>query len=201
MLLRDPSHFQWNIIPIFLLVLYVYADQIAARRWSVLLAGMAFWLMDWINEIWNALLAHFSHSAPAWGTPGNSSLILLSGLNIEITLMFAVMGLLSVRILPENPQLSFWNINNRFWLASINSLLCVMVELFLHHIGLLTWAWPWWNSSFPLLIWLIGYMPFFLVAYWVHDMHNTQRQLHVVLTLAGGVSAALIVFGAWLHWL
>ncbi len=50
-LLRDGSHFQWYVIPLLLLVMYVYANEVERRNWSLVLAGLAFWLMDWFNEI------------------------------------------------------------------------------------------------------------------------------------------------------
>ncbi|MEW9899927.1 hypothetical protein ABWL39_14985 [Chitinivorax sp. PXF-14] len=200
-LLRDSSHFQWYVIPLLLLVLYAYGEQAAERRWSVVLAGLAFWLMDWINEIWNGLLFHFSGFAPAWGTPGSSAYVILIGLNIEISFMFAIMGLFAVRLLPRDRSLTLFGINNRWLLACVNSVLCVIVELWLNHIGALTWEWRGWNAGAPLLIWLIGYMPFFVVAYWVHDMASHRRQIAVVASLAGIVAAGLGVFAGGLGWI
>ncbi|WP_374354542.1 hypothetical protein [Chitinimonas sp.] len=200
-LLRDPSHFQWYVIPLLLLVLHAYGEQAAERRWSVLLAGMAFWLMDWLNEIANALLLHATGFAPAWATPGSSAYVILIGLNIEICLMFAIMGLFAVRILPKDPSLKLAGINNRLVLAAVNSVLCVLVEYGLNAIGALTWEWIWWNRSAPWLIWLLGYLPFFLMAYWVHDMASRRRQITVVASLAVLVVSALSLFGGLLRWI
>lgn len=200
-LVRDPSHFQWYVIPLLLVVFYAYGEQVAERRWNVVLAGIAFWLMDWVNEIWNALLFHFSGFAPAWGTPGGSAYVILIGLNIEISLMFLLMGLYAVRTLPRDRAWRIFGINNRWIWASVNSLLCVVVEVFLNHIGALTWEWRWWNVGSPWLIWLIGYMPFFLVACWVHDMPSLKRQIGVVSTLGVFVLAGLGVFAGWLQWI
>jgi hypothetical protein len=191
MLLRDASHFQWGLLPIFLLVLYVYNEQIAARRWSVVLGGLTFWLMDGFNEIVNALIAHFSSTGPVWATPGGqSSLLLLIGLNSEISLMFAVMGLMAMRMLPDRADLRILGLNNRLCLALVNSVLCVLVEVWLNHVGQLVWVWPYWNARFPWLIFLLGYLPFFLVGYWVHDLRLLRHQL-----LATGL-LALLVLGA-----
>lgn len=200
-LVRDPAHFQWYVIPLLLLVLHAYGEQIAARRWNVVLAGLAFWLMDWINEIWNGLLFHFSGFAPAWGTPFGSAYVILIGLNIEICFMFAIMGLFAVRILPPDRDLKILGINNRWLLAVGNAVLCVLVELWLNRIGALTWEWHGWNVDAPFLIWLIGYLPFFVVAYWVHDMPSLRRQLAVVGTLATIVITALTLFAGVLGWI
>lgn len=200
-LVRDASHFQWFVIPLLLLVIHAYGEQIAAKRWSVVLGALAFWLMDWINEIWNGLLFHFSGFAPAWATPGSSAYVILIGLNIEICFMFAIMGLFAVRTLPADKSLKLLGINNRWLLACVNSVLCVLVEFWLNHIGALTWEWAGWHTRAPLLIWLVGYMPFFVVAYWVHDMPSITRQIKVVATLAGIVLSGLGLFAGVLGWI
>ncbi|MDO8653118.1 MAG: hypothetical protein Q7R66_13115 [Undibacterium sp.] len=200
-LVRNSSHFQWYVIPLLLMVIYAYTEQAAEKRWSVVLGGIAFWLMDWVNEIWNGLLFHFSNFAPAWGTPGNSAYVILIGLNIEISFMFAIMGLFAVRMLPLDRKLKILGINNRWFLASANSVLCVIVELWLNHIGALTWEWRGWNAGAPVLIWLIGYMPFYVVAYWVHDMPSLKRQISTVGALAASVMLGLGVFSGLLGWI
>lgn len=200
-LVRDTSHFHWYVIPLLLMVLYAYTEQAAERRWSVVLGGITFWLMDGVNEIWNSLLFHFSGYAPAWSAPGDSAYLILIGLNIEISLMFAIMGLLAMRMLPADRKLSLFGMNNRWVIASVSSLLCVMVELWLNHVGALCWEWGGWNASVPYLIWLIGYMPFFVVGYWVHDMPSRRRQIATVVALGTGVALAFILFGGILGWI
>lgn len=200
-LVRDPTHFQWYVIPLLLLVLHAYGEQAAEKRWNVLLGASAFWLMDGVNEIWNGLLFHFSGYAPAWSTPGESAYVLLIGLNIEISLMFAVMGLFAMRMLPAERKLKLLGMNNRWLLASVSSVLCVIVELGLNHVGALRWEWSGWNAHSPYLIWLVGYMPFFVVGYWVHDMPSRRRQIATVATLAASVALGLLVFAGILEWI
>lgn len=201
LLVRNSSHFQWYVIPLLLFVVYAYAEQAAEKRWNVMLAGIAFWLMDWINEIWNGLVFHFSGFAPIWGTPGGSAYTLLIGLNIEISFMFAIMGLATVRMLPPDRHLKIMGINNRWVMAVVNSILCVCVEVWLNHVGALTWEWRGWNAGAPWLIFLVGYLPFFAVAYWVHDMPSRKSQVTVVAALAAIVGAALTVFAGLLSWI
>ncbi|PPE73429.1 hypothetical protein C3942_14280 [Solimonas fluminis] len=200
-ILRDPAQFKWYVIPLLLLTLHVYAQQVHARRWPVVLGGLAFWLMDWINEIWNALVFHFTQFAPVWGAPGDTAFLILIGLNIEISLMFAVFGVTAILLLPADPRLKLFGINNRLLAAALNSVLAVGVECWLNHAGALTWEYRWWNGSAPWLIWLIGYLPFFLVAYWVHDLPDRRRQLRAVGTLGGIVAGSLLLFGALLGWI
>jgi hypothetical protein len=193
--LRDSAHFHWMLLPLLLLVLYAYAEQLAGQRWSVLLGALTFWLMDCNYEIFNALLARLSGFAPLWATPGASAWGLLIGLNSEISLMFAIMGLLAMRLLPADPQLSLCGMNNRWFFALLNALLCLLAELLLNRIGALCWDWRYWNRDAPWLILLLGYLPFFRVAYWVHDMRARRRQWLAVGVLAALAAAALALLG------
>jgi len=50
-ILRDASQFKWYIIPIFLLVLLAYANEIEKKKWSIVLGAVALWGMDLFTEI------------------------------------------------------------------------------------------------------------------------------------------------------
>ena len=117
-LLRDGRHFQWHVIPLLLLVLYVYANEIERRNWNVVFAGLALWGADWLNEIANALFFHATGHAPVWSTPSGSAYVLLVGLNVEISLMFAVMGVVVAKTLPADPALRILGLPNR-WLVAL----------------------------------------------------------------------------------
>jgi len=201
-LLRDGSHFQWYVIPLLLLVMYVYANEVERRNWSLVLAGLALWLMDWFNEIWNGLVFHFTGYAPVWGTPGNgSSLVILIGLNIEICFMFALMGIVMCKMLPSDKNMKILGIPNRLLFAVVSSMLAVGIECLLNWVGALTWEYPWWNMGAPWLIWLIGYMTFFLMAFWVFDMKTVKAKLITVGTQATVIGLALIIFMGILKWI
>jgi hypothetical protein len=201
-LLRDGSHFQWYVIPLLLLVMYVYANEVERRNWSLVLAGLALWLMDWFNEIWNGLVFHFTGFAPVWGTPGNgSSLVLLIGLNIEICFMFALMGIVMCKMLPPDKNMKLLGIPNRLVFAIVSSALAVGIECLLNWVGALTWEYTWWNMGAPWLIWLIGYMPFFLMSFWVFDMKTVKSKLITVGTIAAVDGLALIIFMGILKWI
>ena len=75
------------------------------------------------------------------------------------------------------------------------------MELWLNPIGALTWEWRGWNAGAPWLIWLVGYMPFYVVAYWVHDMRSVKRPIVVVASLVGLVLARLGLFVGVLGWI
>jgi hypothetical protein len=200
-ILRDPSHFQWYVVPLLLIVLYIYSVEVERKNWSIFFGGLALWGMDWFNEIWNALFFHFNQYAPVWGTPGATALNLLIGLNIEITFMFLVMGVFACKMLPKDKELKILGIPNRFLFAVVNSILAVFIEVLLHLAGALTWEYPWWNLGAPWLIFLIGYLPFFLVCFWVHDMTSVRNKAIAVGAILGFDAICLIVFGLVLGWI
>jgi len=53
----------------------------------------------------------------------------------------------------------------------------------------------------PWLIFLIGYLPFFLVCFWVHDMETVKKKAIAVGVILGFDGLCLILFGAILKWI
>lgn len=198
-ILRDASQFKWYVIPLLLIVVYIYSVEVERRNWNVLFAGLALWAMDWFNEIWNALVFHFTERAPVWGASGSTSYQILIGLNIEICLMFAIMGIAAAKMLPPKHTRIF-GLPNRPVLVAVNSAAAVGIEVLLNKAGVLMWDWSWWQPGFPFLIWLVGYVPFFAVCFYVHDLPSVRSKALVVGTIAAIDVAALIGFGAagWL---
>jgi len=200
-ILRDGSQFQWYVIPLFALVVYVYAAEIERGNWSLVFAGLAFWGMDWFNEIWNGLVFHFTQYAPVWGAPGKTAYLILIGLNIEICFMFAIAGVTFSKMLPRDKKMKVLGLPNRLFFAIIGSIFCVFVEVLLNAVGALTWDYTWWRAGVPWLIFLIGYLPFFLVAFWVFDMESVKKKAITVGSILGFDLICLVVFGAILNWI
>ena len=200
-ILRDGSQFQWYLIPLLALLFYVYAIEIEARRWNVVFAGLAFWGVDWFNEIWNGLVFHVTQFAPVWAAPGDTAFLLLIGLNVEICFMFAIAGVVFSKILPRDTSLRIFGMPNRLVLGLAGSIFCVIVELWLNSVGALTWDYAWWNARVPWLIVPFGYLHFFLVAFWVHDMGDLRRQARTVGGIFAFDAICLVVFGAALGWI
>src|SRR5215213_7832157 len=96
-LLRDPDQFKWYTVSLVAFSLYNYSTEVERRRWDIFLAGIALWLVDWFNEIVNALVLHFSDRAALWTVTGETSYLILIGLTIEISFMFAVAGVVFVK--------------------------------------------------------------------------------------------------------
>jgi hypothetical protein len=200
-ILRDGSLFQWYVIPLFALVVYVYAVEIERRNWDLFFAGLAFWGMDWFNELWNSLVFHFTNHAPVWGAPGETAYLILIGLNIEITFMFAIAGIAFGKMLPSDKGMRILGLPNRLLFAIVGSVFCVFVEILLNSVGALTWDYPWWSMGAPWLIFLIGYLPFFLVSFWVHDMVSIRSKIITVGVIFAVDVVAILIFGLILGWI
>lgn len=200
-ILRDGSLFQWYVIPLFALVVYVYAAEVERRNWNLVLAGLAFWGMDWFNETWNGLVLHFTQYAPVWGAPGKTAFLLLIGLNIEICFMFAIAGITFSKMLPADKKVKILGLPNRLFFAVTGSVLCVFVEILLNQVAALTWDYPWWNRDAPWLIFLVGYLPFFLVAFWVFDMDGLGRKIRTVGVIYAFDIVCLALFAGVLKWI
>jgi hypothetical protein len=144
---------------------------------------------------------HFTNFAPVWGAPGKTAYLILIGLNIEICFMFAIAGIAFSKMLPIDKKARVLGISNRLFFAVIDAAFCVFVEILLNGVNALTWEYSWWNARVPWLIFLIGYLPFFLVAFWVHDMKKVRSKVITVGSILGFDAACLIIFGVILKWI
>lgn len=199
--LRAHGYLSWSTITLLGLVAYVYAVEIERANWAAILAGLAFWLMDWLNEIVNGLVLHFNGNAALWTVTGMSSFVILIGLTVEISLFFAINGVIFVKLLPRDRAMRILGIPNRWALAILLSFVSVGVELLLHADGVFHWYYWWWNAaSFPVVV-VFGYLTFYVVTFWVYDMPSRARALRVVGSLAALDLAAGLVFGVILGWL
>lgn len=193
-ILRDPSTLQWYVIPLLALLFYIYTIEVQKRDWSLVLAGLTFWGMDWINEIWNSLVLYFGGFAPVWGAPAKTAYLILAGLNIEITFMFAISGIIWCKMLPPDRRTRILGVPNRWFFAIAGSIFCVVIECILNAAGMLTWEYAWWNASAPWLIFLVGYVPFFAASFWVYDMKRLKSKLIAVGVIWALVLASLAIF-------
>ena len=200
-ILRDHSQFQWYVISLLAIVTYIYSSEMYNKCFNAVFAGLAFWGADSINEIINSIFFHLNGRAPLWATPGDTAYLVLIGLNIEIMFMFSIAGIAWSKVLLPDPRTRIMGIPNRWFIALAGSAFCVFVEILLNRIDALTWDWPWWNASAPWLIFLVGYLWFFLIAFWVHDMNDIKRQTRVVGALWGLVAILVLVFGLGVGWL
>lgn len=199
--LRDTSNFQWYVIPLLAFAFYIYTVEAEKRNWNIILTGLAFWGADWLNEIANGLFLRFTGYAPIWAEPGPTAYLILVGLNIETMFMFAVAGIVWAKMLHTDQDAKFLGLPNRWAVAIMGSVFCVIIEYLLNSANALTWEWSWWNRTMPFLIFIFGYLWFFVFAFWVHDMKNFRQKLIAVGSIWAIDIIALIVFAGVLKWI
>src|ERR1700712_5069064 len=173
-LVRDPSLFKWYAIALLALVVYAYTNEVERRRFDIVAAGLALWAADWFNEIVNALVLQATDRAPLWATTGPTAYQFLVGLNLEISFMFALAGIVYAKMLPADRNVRILGLPNRLAIGLGLSLVSVAVELFLHASGTFHWHYWWWNTPFVLLIVVLGYLWFYLYAAWVFDASSPR---------------------------
>jgi hypothetical protein len=199
--LRSAAHFQWYVIPLLSFVFYVYFVEVERKNWNLVLAGLAFYGLEFFIEMLNGLFLHFSHHSAVWTAPQDSAFLITVGLNIEICMMFAVAGVIFAKALPADKSAKILGLPNRWFYALTNAILCVVVEVVLNAWGALVWEYWWWNRSFPFLIVIIGYSLYMFFSFWVHDMTSRKRQIAVVGAMWGIDVVTYGVFMGWLGWI
>jgi hypothetical protein len=195
-ILRDPSLFRWYVIPLVAFVVYVYAVEIEKRNWSAVYAGLTYYFLDILWEILNAVLLRVTNHSGLWIVSGGTSFLIFAGLSIEISMMFAVAGVVFTKFLPKDKRLKILGIPNRWFFIVVFSTFCAFVEWLLVHTPYFHWGYSWWN--FPLVA-LIGYAPFDYACFKVFDAPR-KTQVRVVAGLVALDLVLLIVFNCALHW-
>ena len=195
-ILRNPATFQWFVIPLLALVLYIYANEFAQRNWKPIAAGLALYVVHWFYEILNALIQHFSGHA-LWTVPTGTAFLLLIGVGIEISLMFSVAGLIMSKFLPPDPKLKIVGINNRLFFILVNAAFFAIIEIFLVQTPTFVWVYPWWGA---LPVFVTVYIPFFAAAFYVPDW-SPRQQVQFIGILGAIDVVALILFAGALQWI
>jgi len=199
--LRSTSHFQWYLIPLLAFVLYVYISEVEKKNWNIVMAGLAFFALEWLFEICNALWLHVTKYSAVWVTPDQSAYIILAGLTIEICMMFSVAGVAFSKLLPEDRKMKILGVPNRWFLAIVFSIFCVFIEVILNFWGALVWSYPWWNWPNVWLIIIIGYSLYMFFSFWIHDMDSMKRKVAIVSGVYVLDIVLLVVFMAILEWI
>ena len=195
-ILRNGEPFQWYVVTLFALALYVYINEISKKNWKVVAGGLALYMVHWSVEIINALIQHFSGHA-LWTVPSGTAFLILVGVGIEISLMFPVVALTMCKLLPEDPRAKILGVNSRLFLAVVNAGLISFIEIFLAKTPTFIWVYPWWGA---LPVFITVYIPFFLTAFLCHDWQaRTQKRFLVTLALVN--AGALVLFAGILGWI
>lgn len=195
-ILRRGDNFQWAVITLLALVIYIYTNEISKQNWKGIAAGLALYGVHWFYEILNALIQHFSGHA-LWTVPTGTSFLLLVGVGIELSLMFSVAGLVLSKLLPADPKVKILGLPNRLVLAVGNAALFSIIEIFLAKTPAFAWVYPWWGA-FPVFITV--YIPFFLAAFYCYDW-KPRTQKAFIGAVFGVDALMLAVFAGILGWI
>jgi hypothetical protein len=195
-ILRSGENFQWYVITLLALVVYVYTNEIARRNWRGIAAGLSLYMVHWFVEIGNALIQHFTGHA-LWTVPTGTAFLILVGVGVELSFMFAIAGLVLSKLLPDDPKVKILGIPNRLLLAVLNAALFSFIELFLVKTPGFVWVYPWWGA---LPVFITVYIPFFVVAFSCYDWPPRAQKL-VIGSLFAVNALALAVFAGILKWI
>jgi len=195
-ILRSGDPFQWYVIPLLVIVIYIYANEYEKGNYRVIAGGLALYMVHWFVEIVNALIQHFSGHA-LWTVPTGTAFAILVGVGIEISLMFSIAGLAVCKLMPKDPGRKILGINNRLVFTIANAALASILEIFLVRTPTFVWVYDWWGA-FPVFVTV--YIPFFAAACYGHDWEPRTQKRFIGALFAVNV-VALIVFGACLKWI
>ena len=195
-ILRSGENFQWVVITLLALVVYVYTNEYSKGNFKGIAAGISLYLVHWFYEILNALIQHFSGHA-LWTVPTGTSFLILIGVGIELSFMFAVAGLVLSNLLPKDPDAKILGINNRIFMAVANAALFSVIEIFLAQTPAFHWVCPWWGA---LPVFITVYIPFFVVSFLCYDW-KPKVQRTVIGVLFALDLAMIVIFAGVLGWI
>lgn len=184
---RDPGNFNWTTIFFLAVVVMLYLGEYEKKNFKVIMASLALYSVHWLYEIANAVICHFTGYALWTVSPESSSFILLVGVSVELSFMFAIAGFTS-KLLPEDPKKKIFGINNRILFAIGQAAFFSIVEIFLAWTPAFIWVYPWWGA---IPVFITTYIPFFLACYLTYDQ-PLNKQIKFVGTLVA-VNILLLV--------
>ena len=193
---RSTENFNWTFIFILAVVFYVYWTEFHNKKYEMIYAGLALYGVHWLYEIGNAVIAHFA-GYPLWSVSNESTtFILLIGVCWELSMMFSIAGMISLKMLPEDRSTRYFakdgkkGIDCRLAGAISMALLFALVESFLaatsNHSFI--WVYKWWGV---LPVFITTYIPFFLASNYVPDMEPAKRKRFLIIVW--GLVALLLV--------
>ena len=183
---RSTQNFNWTFIFILAVVFYVYWTEISKKNYKAVVAGLALYGVHWMYEIANAIIAHV-FGYPLWTVSNESTtFILLIGVCWELSMMFSLAGIISYKMLPENPS------NKRKLLGALEmALLFALFESFLAGTSnnSFIWVYKWWGV---IPVFITTYIPFFLASNFVPFMKERNQKIFLI-SLWSLVAILLIV--------
>lgn len=186
---RSTANFNWTFIFILAVVFYVYWSEIKKKNFEAVQAGLALYGVHWLYEIVNAIIAKTS-GYPLWAVSNDSTtFILLIGVCWELSMMFSLAGIISYKMLPDDPNKryfakgNFKGISAKLVGAIEMALLFALFESFLA--GTSNWSFIWvykWWGVIPVFI--TTYVPFFLASNFVPFMKPKTKKWFLIIEWA-----------------
>ena len=185
---RHTGNFNWTFIFILAVVFYVYWTEIKNKNYDALIAGVALYSVHWFYEIMNAIICKIT-GYPLWCVSGDSTtFILLIGVSWELSMMFSMAGIISYKMLGDNPdkilfEKGKFKLSMRLVGAIGMALLFALIESFLAGTenGSFIWVYKWWGV---LPVFITTYIPFFLASNYVPKMQPKAKKIFL-FTLIG----------------
>ncbi len=201
--LRQAGNLEWSVLFGLGLVVYAYVAEIQKKNWDAVLMGLIFSAGEFIWEMGNSLVLHFTGYAPLWATPAKSGFVILCGINIEVFLLFSLAGLCLVKTLQafdDEPGKKILGIRYQIFIPLTWGLFCVFVEALLNRAGLLVWSYKYWN--FPHL-WsvTINYLTPFFLCTWGHFSISRAGKAKVLGVLLFLNALLWVLFVGILGWM
>lgn len=195
-ILRSGENFQWYVIPLIAMAVYMYHQEISKKNWNAIVSGLSLYMVHWFVEIVNGLIQHFTGNA-LWTVPQGTAFLILIGVGIELSIMFSVTGIIVSKVLPEDRKAKIFGINNRLFIAVAFAALYSIIEIFLVMTPTFVWVYKWWGA---IPVFITVYVPFFLVATYSYDWkRETQKRFVGILGAVNLIS--LILFAGILKWI
>ena len=189
-IVRTGDDFQWYVIPLLVIVLYIYANEIEAKRYANVAAGLALYMVHWFVEIANAVIQHLTGHA-LWTVPTGTAFSIMVGVGVEISLMFSIAGIVTAKLLPEDPKARMLGMNSRVFVAVSTAAAASILEIFLVRTPTFVWVYPFWGA---LPVFVTVYIPFFAAAVWCHDA-EPKKSIAFIRVLGGINLVGLVLFG------
>lgn len=198
---RTTTNFNWTFIFILAVVLFIYWNEYKNKNYDCIIAGIALYSVHWLYEITNAIICAIS-GYPLWCVSGDSTtFILLIGVSWELSMMFTIAGIISYKMLGDNPdkvifKIGKFEIKMRLVGAISMALLCGLIESFLAGTenGSFIWVYPWWGV---LPVFITTYIPFFIAANYVPIMKKRNKIIFLASIIGLNITllAVLIPLG------
>jgi hypothetical protein len=189
-ILRSGDYFNLYVIFMLVVVLYIYFSEYKNKNWGAIAAGLSLYMIHWFAEIINAVIQGLSGHA-LWTVPSGTAYLILVGVGIELSLMFAIVGIVQSKLLPDDKNKKLLGLPIPLAIGIGNAALASIIEIFLIFTRSFVWVYEWWNAF---TVFIFVYIPFFVVsAYAYYWKPKNQRNFIVVMALINAIM--LIAFG------